>query len=84
MENLSKIFQWLSKLPLWLRAIALLLIAGLVLLSTLTGCSSPRSVAKVYNRAESTSTSVQMTTGDGGTVTVTATPSFQNTSKPSN
>lgn len=75
---MEKIVNWLKTLkPDWLKWLIAVLIALISMLFYLTSCSSPRTIAKVINRAESTSTEIHMTTGDGGSVTVTATPNIQ-------
>lgn len=38
MESLTKIWSWICKLPKWARAVAIVLLTGLVLLASLTSC----------------------------------------------
>lgn len=68
----SKTFiEWLKTLPIWLRAIALLAIAGLALIASmsLSACGVTR--ASVLNRAEGTATEIKITTSNPTTVTAT-------------
>ena len=63
--NLTSFFQWLNKFPIWVRAIVLLLISGLALIASmsLTACGSTTR-ATIRNMADSTSTSVTITTNN--------------------
>lgn len=38
MENIKNLWIWICQLPKWARAVAIVLIAGLVLLCSLTSC----------------------------------------------
>lgn len=69
METFNKFFEWLKTLPVWLRAVALILIAALMLVFTLSSCGVTR--ASVLNRAEGTSTEIKITTSNPTTVTAT-------------
>lgn len=40
-------------------------------------CSSPKSVIRVHNKADKTTTTIHQTTGDGGSVAVTVTPNLE-------
>lgn len=71
METITKLISWLKTLPVWLRALALLAIVGLVLIASmsLSACGVTR--ASVLNRAEGTTTEVKITTSNPTTVTAT-------------
>lgn len=63
--KISQLFTWLKTLPIWLRAIVLLLISALVLIASmsLSACGSTTR-ATIRNMADSTSTSVTITTNN--------------------
>lgn len=44
---------------------------------TLSSCGASKSTVRVYNRADSTTTTVSVSNGDGGSTTVNVTPSIQ-------
>lgn len=71
METMTKLISWLKTLPVWLRALALLAIAGLALIASmsLSACGVTR--ASVLNRAEGTTTEVKITTSNPTSVTAT-------------
>lgn len=75
MDTITKLISWLKTLPIWLRAIALLAIAGLALIASmsLSACGVTR--ATVSNRAEGTSTEIKITTSNP--TSVTATPNVE-------
>lgn len=70
MESLSKLITWLKSFPIWLRAIALLCIAGLALIASMamTSCGTTRAV--VHNSANGTSTEIKITTNNPTSVDV--------------
>lgn len=49
----------------------------ILMLGTLASCGSPRTVVKVSNKADGTETTIQATTGDGGTTSVTVSPKIE-------
>lgn len=71
MESMKIFLQWLKSLPLWLRAIALALIAGLALIASmsLSACGSTTR-ASVRNNADGTQTEVKITTSNPSTIQV--------------
>lgn len=72
-----KIWSWFKNLtPMWLRGLVALLVAILVFLFSI-GCSAPKSVIRVHNKADKTTTTIHQTTGDGGSVSVTVTPKLE-------
>lgn len=70
MDKLLKFFEWLKVLPLWLRAIVLVLIASLVLIFSVSCGQTVRvtvrdtpngvSVSTTQNRKDSTGTNVNI------------------------
>lgn len=48
-----------------------------VALMGLASCGTPRTTVRVINKAEGVQTTVNASTGDGGSTTVTVTPSIQ-------
>lgn len=82
METISKLFKWLQTLPIWLRAVVLALIAGLVLIASMavTSCGTTRAV--VHNGASGTSTEIKITTNNP--TSVTASPNVELKHSPSN
>lgn len=78
METIKKFFTWINSInPICLRFLLLLLLAGIIFLMTLTSCGASKSTVRVYNRADSTTTTVSVSNGDGGSTTVNVTPSIQ-------
>lgn len=71
MENLSKFWAWLKTLPVWLRAIVLVLIAALTFIASMSFCScgTPRTTTHTTIHGNAGSSSVSVTT------TVTSSPS---------
>lgn len=69
--NLTNLMSWLKTLPLWLRAIVLVLIASLVLIvsMSMSACGTTRAV--VHNGAHGTSTEIKITTNNPTSVTTT-------------
>lgn len=71
MDNLTKLIEWLKTLPVWLRAIALLAIAGLALIASMSLSACGVTKASVLNRAEGTVTEIKITTSNPTSVTAT-------------
>lgn len=71
METVKNIILWLKTLPIWLRAIALLAIAVLALIASMSISACGVTRASVFNRAEGTTTEVKITTSNPTTVTAT-------------
>lgn len=75
MEYLNKFWTWFkSILPVWLRVVVVVLVAALVVIFSLTSCGASRSTVRVYNRADSTTTTISVSNGDGGSTTVNVEP----------
>lgn len=64
MDNIKLFISWLKTLPVWLRSIALLAIAALALVASmsLSACGTTRAV--VHNGAHGTSTEIKITTNN--------------------
>lgn len=75
MEYLNKFWTWFkSIIPVWLRFVVAILVAVLVLIFSLTSCGASKSTVRVYNRADSTTTTISVSNGDGGSTTVNVEP----------
>lgn len=75
MEYLKKFWAWFkSILPVSLRIVVVVLVAALVVIFSLTSCGASKSTVRVYNRADSTTTTVSVSNGDGGSTTVNVEP----------
>lgn len=79
MENLNKFFSWLKTLPIWLRAIVLVLISAFVLIASMSlyACGTPKTVATVQNVNPNSTVTVTMSVSNStsSSVTTDATPS---------
>ena len=76
MDNLKKLFSWISSLPKIgkiISIIALLLFLVVYLFFT-SSCGASRSTVRVYNRADSTTTTISVSNGDSGSTTVNVQP----------
>lgn len=51
-------------------------IFGIVLVSMLAACGSPRTAIRVTNKADGTDTRISVSQGDGGSTSVTVSPSI--------
>lgn len=83
MEHLSKLWTWIKTLPLWLRAIVLILVASLALIASMSfaACGTPKTIATVQNVNPNSTVSVTMTVSNSTTSTPTVetvTPSLDN------
>lgn len=79
MEKISNFFAWLKTLPIYLRAIVLILISALVFIASmsLSACGTTRAVVK--NGADSASTEIKITTNNPTSVTASPIVSLSNT-----
>lgn len=71
MENLSKLWAWLKILPLWLRALVMVLIVTLVFIASLgvSACGTPKTVATVQNVNPNSTVTVTMSVSNSTTTT---------------
>lgn len=78
MEKIISFFAWLKTLPIYLRAIVLILISALVLIASmsLSACGTTRAVVK--NGATGTATEIKITTNNPTTVSASPNVSFSN------
>lgn len=76
MDNLKKLFSWISNLPKIGKVLSILAIVIflVVYLFFTTSCGASRSTVRVYNRADSTTTTISVSNGDGGSTTVNVQP----------
>ena len=76
MEQLKNLLLKLKSLPMIGKVISVIiaLLALIIFLFFSTSCGASKSTVKVFNRAESTTTSVSMTNGNGGSTSVTVSP----------
>lgn len=76
METIKKLFSWISSLPKIGRVLSLigLVIFLVVYLFFTSSCGASRSTVRVYNRADSTTTTISVSNGDGGSTTVNVQP----------
>ena len=81
MECIQKIWSWLLSLPLWLRSIVIVLLAGLALIASmsLTACGVTRAV--VHNGATGTTTEIKISTSNPTTVTASPNVKFEPSTK---
>lgn len=79
MDNLKKLFSWISNLPKIGKIISVLaLVLFLVVYLFFTSaCGASRSTVRVYNRADSTTTTISVSNGDGGSTTVNVQPQLE-------
>lgn len=84
MELITKLWSWLKTLPIWLRAVALFLIACLAFIMSMAfvSCGTPKTVASVQNVNPNSTVTVTMSVSNSTTSSTStdATPSldFQN------
>lgn len=68
MDN-KTFLEWLKTLPIWLRAVVLILIAGLALIASMSfvACGTPKTVATVHNVNPNSTVTVSMTVSNSNT-----------------
>lgn len=75
----NNFFSWLKTLPVWLRAIVLVLVAALVLIASMSlyACGTPKTVATVQNVNPNSTVTVTMSVSNSTTSSTStdATPS---------
>lgn len=76
MERLKSLIQWISNLPLVGKILSLvcIMIAMIVIVFFCSSCGASKSTVRVYNRADSTTTTISVSNGDGGSTTVNVEP----------
>lgn len=76
MESIKNLLQKISNLPTIGKVLSLIaiVIAIVVYLFFATSCGASRSTVRVYNRADSTTTTISVSNGDGGSTTVNVQP----------
>lgn len=73
MEKLVNFFNWLKALPLWLRAVVLLLVASLALCLTLTSCG-PTVHVSVKGTKDGVNISTTQTSSDSTSLNISVNP----------
>lgn len=65
----NKFFSWLKTLPVWLRALVLLLVSALILIASmsLSACGTPKTVATVQNVNPNSTVTVTMSVSNSTT-----------------
>lgn len=79
MDTFNKLFTWLKTLPVWLRAIVLVLFAAIILIASMSvsACGTPKTVATVQNVNPNSTVTVTMSVSNSTTSSTStdATPS---------
>lgn len=70
MQKLKSVIEWLSTLPVWLRAALILVVAVATMLLTLS-CGTPKTIATVQNVNPNSTVTVSMTVSNSTTSTPT-------------
>lgn len=72
MEKFTQFFSWLKTLPVFLRAVVLILVSALVLIASMSLSACGQTKAVVKNGASGVSTEIKITTNNP--ITVSASP----------
>lgn len=75
MDKIKNLWTWICQLPKWARAVAILLIAGLVLLFSLTSCG-PVVRVSAKSTTDSVSISISQNVTDSTGVSVSVNPNI--------
>lgn len=70
-SNLSNLWSWLKTLPIWLRAVVLILMASLALIASMSISACGVTKAVVKGSAEGAVTEIKITTNNPTSVTTT-------------
>lgn len=78
MELITKLWSWLKTLPIWLRAVALVLVASLALIMSMAfvSCGTPKTVATVQNVNPNSTVTVSMSVSNSTTNTTDVPPTI--------
>lgn len=76
LQNFRAWFSTLPKAGKVLTSIALILLIIVILFFT-SSCGASKATVRVYNRADSTETTISVSNGDGGSTSVTVSPKIQ-------
>lgn len=75
MEQLKTLWNWICKLPKWSRVVAVLLIAGLTILASLTSCG-PTVRVSAKSTTDTVSISISQNVTDSTGVSVSVNPNI--------
>lgn len=78
MEKFSQFFDWLKTLPVYLRAVVLILVSALVLIASMSFAACGQTKAVVKNGASGVTTEIKITTNNPTSVTASPNVSFPN------
>lgn len=75
-ESLKKLLSWVITKPVWVKVLSVIviMILTIMVLFSATSCGASKSTVRVYNRADSTTTTISVSNGDGGSTTVNVEP----------
>lgn len=78
MELSTKFWSWFKTLPIWLRAVVLVLVASLALIMSLSfvSCGTPKTVATVQNVNPNSTVTVSMSVSNSTTNTTDVPPTI--------
>lgn len=76
MEKCTQFFNWLKMLPIYLRAVVLILVSALVLIVSMSFVACGQTRAVVKNSASGTTTEIKITTNNPTSVTASPNISF--------
>lgn len=76
MEKFSQFFDWLKTLPVYLRAVVLILVSALVLIASMSFVACGQTKAVVKNGASGVTTEIKITTNNPTSVTASPNVSF--------
>lgn len=78
MDTLKKFLEWLKPFPTWIKCIILILIAGLILIVSMsfTSCGTPRTVATVQNVNPNSTVTVTLSVSNSTVTDVNTEPSI--------
>lgn len=75
MDKIKNLWTWICQLPKWARVVAVLLIAGFVLLASLTSCG-PTVRVQAKSTTDSVSISISQSVTDSTGVSVSVNPNI--------
>lgn len=78
-ESIKKLLSWVITKPVWVKVLSVIviMILTIMVLFSATSCGASKSTVRVYNRADSTTTTISVSNGDGGSTTVNVEPKIK-------
>lgn len=75
-DSIKKLLSWVITKPVWVKVLSVIVIMflAIMVLFSATSCGASKSTVRVYNRADSTTTTISVSNGDGGSTTVNVEP----------